>query len=165
MHVITNNTPLRYLVFLAYENILRELFTHLLVPPAVVQELQHAKTPARVRTWMASLPAWVEVRQPVSHPDAALQRLGAGERETLLLAQELQTALVLLDDRDAHAEATRRGIATFGTLRILEMAAQRHLLDLPTALTALAATTFYVDETLMRDLLAREFPPDPRGTA
>src|SRR6266487_1237421 len=67
------STPLRYLVFLGYETILRDLFTHLLVPPAVVQELQHAKTPARVRTWMASPPAWVEIRQPVSHPDAALQ--------------------------------------------------------------------------------------------
>lgn len=156
MLVVTNNTPLRYLIFLAYETILRELFTHLLVPPAVVQELQHAKTPARVRTWMAAPPAWLEVRQPLGPPDAALQALGAGEREALLLAQELQVDLVLLDDRDAHAEATRRGIASIGTLRILEMAAQRHLLDLPTALTALAATTFYVDETLMQDLLARD---------
>lgn len=156
MLVITNNTPLRYLVFLGYETILRELFTHVLVPPAVVQELQHAKTPARVRTWMAAPPVWMEIRQPVSHPDTALQALGAGEREVLLLAQELHADLVLLDDRDAYAAATRRGIATFGTLRILEMAAQRHLLDLPTALAALAATTFYIDETLMQDLLARD---------
>lgn len=156
MPVVTNNTPLRYLIFLEYETILQELFTHLLVPPAVVQELQHAKTPARVRTWMATPPAWLEIRQPVRPPDAALQALGAGEREALLLAQELQANLVLLDDRDAHAEATRRGMGSIGTLRILEMAAQRHLLDLPTALTALAATTFYVDDTLMHDLLTRD---------
>lgn len=156
MQVITNNTPLRYLIFLGYETTLQTLFTRLLVPQAVVRELQQPKTPARVRDWMAAPPAWLEVRQPVSRPDAALQRLGAGERETLLLAQELQADVVLLDDREAHAEAARRGIATFGTLRILEMAAQRHLLDLPTALTALAATTFYVDEALVRDLLARD---------
>ncbi len=156
MQVITNNTPLRYLVFLQYETILRELFTHLLVPQAVVEELQQPKTPARVRTWMAAPPAWVEICQPVSQPDAVLQRLGAGERATLLLAQELQADLVLLDDREAHAEATRRGLTTIGTLRILEMAAQRHFLDLPTALTALAATTFYLDALLVRDLLARD---------
>jgi len=36
MRVITNNTLLRYLVFLGYETILRDLFTHLIVPPAVV---------------------------------------------------------------------------------------------------------------------------------
>lgn len=57
MQVMTNNTPLRYyLVFLQYETILRELFTHLLVPQAVVEELQQPKTPARVRTWMAAAP-------------------------------------------------------------------------------------------------------------
>jgi len=54
--------------------------------------------------------------------------LVAGERETLLLAQELHGDLVLIDERDAHDEATRRGFATFGTLRILAMAAQRSLL-------------------------------------
>ena len=105
---------------------------------------------------MTAPPAWLEIRQPVRPLDAALQALGAGEREALLLAQELQADFVLLDDRDAHAEATRRGIATIETLRVLEMVAQRRLLDLPTALTALEATTFYVDATLMRDLLARD---------
>jgi predicted nucleic acid-binding protein len=75
MRVITNNTPLRYLVFLGYEMILRDLFTHLIVPPAVVNELQHAKTPARVRTWMASPPPWLEIRRPVLSPDAVLMYL------------------------------------------------------------------------------------------
>lgn len=129
---------------------------HLLVPQAVVMELQQPKTPVRVRTWITAPPVWLEVRQPVHPPDVTLQRLGAGERDTLLLAQELRADLVLLDDREAHAEATRRGLATLGTLRILEMAAQRHLLDLPTALHALAATTFYMDDLLRRDLLARD---------
>jgi predicted nucleic acid-binding protein len=156
IRVITNNTPLRYLVFLGYETILRDLFTHLLVPQAVVNELQRPKTPARVRTWMASPPPWLEIRQPVRTPDPVLLQFGAGERDTLLLAEELQADLVLLDERDAHAEAIRRGFATFGTLRLLEMAAQRHLLDLPTALTALAATTFYMDDALVQDLLARD---------
>jgi len=156
MRVITNNTPLRYLVFLGYETILRDLFTHLFVPPAVVNELQHAKTPARVRLWMASPPPWLEIRHPILSPDAVLVHLGAGERETLLLAQELHADLVLIDERDAHAEATRRGFATFGTLRILELAAQRGLLDLPTALARLTTTTFYMDDTLVQDLLARD---------
>ena len=151
-----NNTPLRYLVFLGYETILRDLFTHLIVPPAVINELQHAKTPARVRAWMASPPPWLEIRRPILSPDAILMHLGAGERETLLLAQELLADIVLIDERDAHDEATRRGFATFGTLRILEMAAQRGLLDLPMALTHLAATTFYMDDTLVQDLLTRD---------
>jgi predicted nucleic acid-binding protein len=82
--------------------------------------------------------------------------LGAGERETLLLAYELHADLVLIDERNAHDEATQRGFATFGTLHILEMAAQQGLLDLPTALAHLAATTFYMDDALVQDLLARD---------
>jgi predicted nucleic acid-binding protein len=85
-----------------------------------------------------------------------LLQLGTGERETLLLAQELHADLVLIDERDAHNEAERRGFATFGTLHILEMAAQQGLLDLPTALAQLATTTFYMDELLMQDILARD---------
>jgi len=81
---------------------------------------------------------------------------GASERATLLLAQELHADLGLIDERDAHDEATQRGFATFGTLRILEMAAQRGLLDLPTALVHLAATTFYMDDALVQDLLAHD---------
>jgi predicted nucleic acid-binding protein len=81
--------------------------------------------------------------------------LGAGECETLLLAQGLHADLVLIDERDAHGEAARCGFATFGTLRILEMAAQRDLLDLPTALANLTATTFYMDDALVQDLLTR----------
>ena len=156
MLVITNNTPLRYLVFLAYETILRDLFTSLIVPQAVVHELQHPKTPAHVRAWMASPPPWIEIRQPSLQPDAALLQLGTGERETLLLAQELHADLVLIDETDAHNEAERRGFATFGTLHILEMAAQQGLLDLPTALAQLATTTSYMDELLMQDILARD---------
>ena len=56
MLVVTDNTPLRYLVFLAYENILPVLFTRLIVPQAVVHELQRPKTPDRVRAWMAAPP-------------------------------------------------------------------------------------------------------------
>jgi predicted nucleic acid-binding protein len=72
------------------------------------------------------------------------------------LAQELHADLVLIDERNAHAEATRRGFATFGTLRILELAAERGLLDLPTALAHLATTTFYMDAAMVQDLLARD---------
>jgi hypothetical protein len=53
-------------------------------------------------------------------------------------------------------EATQRGFATFGTLRVLELAVQRDLLDLRTALAHLAATIFYMDKALVQDPLARD---------
>ena len=47
-------------------------------------------------------------------------------------------------------------VSVLDSERILEMAAQRGLLDLPTALAHRAATTFYMDDALVQDLLTRD---------
>jgi predicted nucleic acid-binding protein len=64
MRVISNSSPLHYLVLIDHTAILPTLFGRLLIPPAVVEELQHACTPASVRAWMSSPPAWLEVHAP-----------------------------------------------------------------------------------------------------
>ena len=56
MRVIADNTPLRYLILLGYVDILPALYHRVIVPAAVVTELQHPKTPAAVRAWMAHPP-------------------------------------------------------------------------------------------------------------
>jgi len=68
--------------------------------------------------------------------------LGAGEREALILAEELGAGAFLTDDLEGREEAMHRGIEVTGTLGILERAAQRALLDLPTVIAQLQATTF-----------------------
>ena len=57
MLVIADNTPLRYLIFLGYVDILPALYGHVIIPHAVLRELQHPRTPAVVRAWMAHPPA------------------------------------------------------------------------------------------------------------
>ena len=49
-----------------------------------------------------------------------------------------------------------RGIEVTGTLGILERAAQRALLDLPTAIAQLQATTFYGAPDIIAAMLARD---------
>jgi predicted nucleic acid-binding protein len=105
---------------------------------------------------MASPPPWIDIRQPSLPPDTALLQLGGGERETILLAHELHADLLLIDERDGRREAAQRSFAVVGTLRVLEMAAERGLLDLPTALTHLGETTFYKPENVVQDMLARD---------
>jgi predicted nucleic acid-binding protein len=82
--------------------------------------------------------------------------LDPGEREAILLAQELQADLLLMDDRQGRQEAQRRALTVTGTLEVLERAAERGWLDLPSALTRLQATNFYLPALLVRDLLARD---------
>ena len=47
-------------------------------------------------------------------------------------------------------------VSVLDSERILEMAAQRDLLDFPTTLAHRSATTFYMDDALAQDLLTRD---------
>ena len=100
MLVIADTTPLRYLVALGQADLLPTLFGQVIIPLAVAGELQHSQAPAAVRAWIASPPPWLDIRPSSLLPDAVLLRLDPGEREALLLAQELQADLVLVDDQD-----------------------------------------------------------------
>ena len=156
MLVIADTTPLRYLVALGQADLLPTLFGQVIIPLAVAGELQHAKAPAAVRAWIASPPPWLDMRPSSLLPDAVLLRLDPGEREAILLAQELRADLVLVDDQDARAEATRRALTAMGTLRVFELAAERGLVDLPTILTQLRAAGFYMTPEMIQELLARD---------
>jgi predicted nucleic acid-binding protein len=156
MRVITDASPLHYLVLIACVHILPELFGRILVPRAVAEELQHPRAPAELRTWLASSPLWLDIH-PVGHAsDTTLAHLDAGEREAILLAQELHADLLLMDDWEGRRESERRALRVTGTLGVLERAAERGLLDLPAALACLQATNFYLPTPLVRDLLARD---------
>ncbi len=68
--------------------------------------------------------------------------LGDGEREAIVLAQELHADIVLIDEGDGRREAQRRALTMTGTLGVLERAAIRGLIDLPRVLARLQSTTF-----------------------
>lgn len=72
MPMVADTTVFRYLVVLEVTEILPALFGQALVPPAVVNELQHASTPVSVRRWSATLPSWVQIQAPRLAPDPSL---------------------------------------------------------------------------------------------
>jgi len=153
MIVIADATPLNYLVLIHQADLLSEIFGHVLIPPAVLEELRQSETPQSVRAWIADPPAWLRVQSLHSVPDPALNYLDAGEREAIALAEELRADHLLLDESEARREAARRKLPFIGTLGVLREAARRKLVDLPTVLTQLQSTTFYVDPELIRSLL------------
>jgi predicted nucleic acid-binding protein len=122
-----------------------------------VTELQDAEAPVEVRTWVGALPAWCAVRRPASLADPeTLAHLGAGEREAILLAQEVRAEVVLMDEQDGRQAARSRGLTVTGTLGVLERAAERGLLDLPSTLARLVTTSFRVRDELIQGMLARD---------
>jgi predicted nucleic acid-binding protein len=156
MLVIADASPLHYLVLITSTDILPVLFGRIVIPQAVAAELQHPQTPAVVRVLMATPPAWLDIQAVSTAPDANLAHLDAGEREAIMLAQELHADLLLIDEWQGRREAERRSLTVTGVLGVLERAAQRELLDLPSTLTGLLTTNFYAPANLVRDMLARD---------
>ena len=156
MLVVADTTPINYLVLIAQIDILAALYTQVVIPSAVAAELQHPKAPAVVRAWIAGPPSWCALRQAQGQPDAALMPLGAGEREAIVLAEELGADAFLTDDLEGREAAMHRGLEVTGTLGILERAALRGLIDLPAVIAQLQATTFYGPPDIIAAMLARD---------
>ena len=59
--VVSDTSPIRYLVLIGEADLLERLYGRILIPHAVSVELQTQQTPEAVRTWMHAAPSWVEV--------------------------------------------------------------------------------------------------------
>jgi len=168
MLVIADASPLHYLILLESTDILPVLFGRIVIPRAVAEELQHRQTPAVVRVWMATPPAWLSIQDVSTASEGNLAHLDPGEQEVIRLAQALHADLVLMDEWEGRREAVRRALTVTGVLGVLERAAQQKLLDLPSTLTRLLASNFYAPANLIHDMLARDArrksrpPPDSR---
>lgn len=147
MIVLSDTSPLNYLVLIGHVDVLPALFGQVIVPAAVRAELQHPGTPQIVRDWLRTAPPWLVVHA-AAHIDASIQ-LGTGEIEAISLAIELHADLLLMDDRRGRRAAESRGLSVAGTLNVLEAAAERDLLDLPVAIAKLRQTNFHVSERIL----------------
>ena len=153
MIIVSNTSPINYLILIGYINLLPELFGAIIIPQAVYSELSDASAPSPVQTWIATPPDWLKI-QPVSQSsDAILDLLDPGERAAILLSQELNADLVLLDDMKARRTATERGLAITGILGILDQAATMKLIALPAAVQNLQSTSFWASDSLFQKLL------------
>lgn len=156
MIVVADTSPLNYLVLIGEADLLPKLFGRVVISQAVFNELHATGASETVRDWAQNLPVWVEVRQTHLTSDASLDILDAGEREAILLAQELVADLLLVDDRQAREAAVNLGIAITGTIGILDKAARTGLIDLRTVIEKLRKTNFHIAEDLIRRLMKNE---------
>lgn len=156
MIVISDTTPLNYLILVGCKDIVEKLFSEVVVPEAVFNELQHADTPDIVRLFIQAPPQWLRVRSVTAVADPSLRMLEIGEREAIILAEELKADLILMDDANGRQKALQRNLPVIGTLGVLEKAAIQGLLDLPTIINKLKATNFRASDTLYDLFLKRD---------
>lgn len=126
---ICNTSPIQYLHQLDHLDLLKQLCGHIIVPPAVVDELATGRA---IGVNVPDLTAieWVRIRRPVSQQALPLVTdLGPGEAEVLMLGLETPGAIVVLDDALARDVARAHHLPLTGTLGVLLVAKQRELID------------------------------------
>ena len=153
MIVVSDTSPINYLVLIGEIELLPQLFGQVIIPQAVLVELQKQGTPKTVKDWVNNYPDWLKV-QKAAKIDQTIT-LGAGEREAISLAKEINADLVLIDDRKARKAAIERGLNVAGTINILESASKRGLVDLSKAFQKLQQTNFRVASDLLAEILNR----------
>lgn len=152
MSVVSNTSPLHYLILIERTELLPALFDSIHIPPSVVDELSQPSTPSAVRGWFRSPPPWLRVTTPRAE-NLAFPTLGRGERDAIQLALDMKAKLTLIDDREAVAAARQSDLLVTGTLGILDRAARAGLVSLPAELNRLLLTTFRARPSLVLQIL------------
>jgi predicted nucleic acid-binding protein len=148
MIVVSDNSPLQYLVLIDCIDALPTLYGQVLTTPQVIAELTHANAPEAVRAWAQSLPGWVTVENPLKIE--LLDTLDIGEASAISLAKERHADLMLIDERAGVEAARRIGIAAVGTLGVLIEAGVEELIDFDVAIDRLTSrTSFYASAHLI----------------
>lgn len=153
MIIISNTSPINYLILIGQIDLLPQLFSRIIIPCAVYQELSARDAPENVRNWIINTPNWLKIEAVTQPSDKIIDLLDPGEREAILLAQQLNADLVILDDMKARRIAIDRGLSITGILGILDQAATMKLINLSTAIDNLQQTSFWASESLLQRLL------------
>ncbi|MCR4411220.1 MAG: DUF3368 domain-containing protein [Thermoguttaceae bacterium] len=119
---VSDTSVLNYLARLGKLGLLRGQFCRLIVPRAVLAELDAcADLPGTTLVREAVAEGWMELAAPESQPLVMLLRrnLGLGESHAIALAVERSADFVLLDELEGRRHAAAMGIPVVGTLGVL----------------------------------------------
>jgi predicted nucleic acid-binding protein len=156
--VIADTGPVNYLILIGHIELLPRMFEQVVLPAAVQTELSHSLAPPAVQRWIAVVPEWLEIAQT---PAVTLSTgIHKGEAAAIALAAAMRADLLLIDDRRGVRAARQQGLRVTGTLGLLDLAAERGLVDFGDAIRQLEGTSFRRPEALLRALLNKHNRPD-----
>jgi predicted nucleic acid-binding protein len=127
MIVVSDTSPINYLVLIEFKDLLPKLFDRILIPEAVHRELQSDAAPDPIKRVLAEARDSLKVR-PSPEIDPAVRQLDSGEREVIALALSIGADSVLLDERKGRRAARKCGLRVSGTLGVIRLAADEGLI-------------------------------------
>lgn len=158
MQIVSNTTPISELYKIGQLELLQRVYNRILIPEAVLQELQRARTLPRLGRAVEQT-GWIEIHA-LRHPDKIQEMLSryssidAGEAAAIILAQELGANRIIMDDKRARQVAQAEGLAVIGTVGVVLLAHRLRRVTTPQAqviLDQLYAGTAYISANLYRD--------------
>jgi predicted nucleic acid-binding protein len=153
MIVVSDTSPICYLLLIKQIDILQMLYRVVIIPQVVADELGASESPPIVKSWISQPPTWLEIQTTELPQSIELRKLDPGERNAILLAEHLKADLVILDDKSARQVAVERGLKIIGLLGIVKDAAKSGLLDLEMTFEQLQDAGFWVSPSLLEHLL------------
>ncbi len=129
MIIVSNSGPTISFARAGHLGLLERLLQQIRIPEGVYEDIvvRGAGKPGAAEVKGAGWIKKEEVRNR-TEVEQLPTGLGLGEREAIILAQELKAAL-LIDDRQARKAAEERGVVCFGSLRVLKEAKERGLIE------------------------------------
>ena len=127
MPVVSNTSPILNLAIIGELSLLRDQFGDVLIPEAVLEELQvKGNLPGSKDVRDAIKVGWIRIETVKQDPLVrAMQRdLDKGEAEAIALAMQVNAEWVLMDERDGRKAAKSMKLKVVGVLGIL-LKAQR----------------------------------------
>jgi predicted nucleic acid-binding protein len=154
--VVSDTSPLHYLVILDQIHVLPVLYGKVICPPEVIAECLHPHAPKIVRAWASSLPDWLEISSTISPQRSELSPLDPGEAAAIQLALDSHADLLLIDERKGRLIAEELGLRATGILAVLVDAASAGLLDFEEVTNTLIGTTnFRVSKRVLAAVRSR----------
>ena len=152
--VIVNSTPLIILCGIGQLNLLKKLYDEIYIPKAVYREVT-AKADSTC-SQLKNAQDWIHVVEIKDSRDKKMYKakLHDGEVEVMILAQEMKSDIVILDDNAAKKTAKYLGLAVTGTLGILIRAKREgYISKVSPVLSEMKDRGFYISEAVEKMVL------------
>ena len=148
--VIVNSTPIIALLGIGRLDILKSLYNEIIIPEAVRSEVT-----VKDEHVLDSYP-WIKVTAITNNAakDTFITSLHDGEVEVMILAKELSSNLVIIDDNLARRHAKHQGLIITGTVGVILRAKHDGVIDsVKPLLDDLQKFGFYISDNVINEAL------------
>lgn len=154
--IISNASPLIGLCSINLLDILKELWTEIIIPEAVYREVVINGSGKQGSSAIAdACDKWIKVYSVKNLRVAEVLRaiLDEGESEVIALGQEINADLVLLDNREPRLFASTINLKVIGTVGIIKLAWQKGLIKEPIEeIYKLRSKGFWISSSLIEQI-------------